>query len=88
MLVIRKDGSTRLLLDRLLSKAEGYGIWEFHISANSEMFPKLLAGRHAAISPAEPKEGQEVEMHVMLRPNAPQEEWKLIGKGVAHYRQS
>ena len=85
MLRIRRDGSTRLHLERLVTKQGQYGIWDFHVAANSEMFPGFQAGRHAAIVPAEPKEGQEVEALGLLNPNSPQEDWKPIGKGVAHY---
>lgn len=85
MLRIRSNGGTRLSLERLVTKIGQYGVWEFHVAANSEMFPKLQAGRHAALLPAEPKEGQEVELFAMLSPNAPQDQWKAIGKGVAHY---
>jgi len=88
MLRIRRDGYTRLHLERLVSKQGQYGIWDFHVAANSEMFPGLQAGRHAAILPAEPKEGQEVEAFALLHPNSPQEEWKPCGKGIAQYRQS
>ena len=87
MLIIRKDdGFSVLQLERLLNKSGAYGVWEYHCAANSSMFPGYQAGRHAALLPAEPKEGQEVEAFVMLRPNSPQEEWKPIGKGVAQYR--
>lgn len=86
MLVIRQNGGTRLQLERLVTKSGPHGIWDFFVAANSEMFKGLLAGRHAAIVPAEPKEGQEVEAFAMLTPNSPQEEWRPIGKGVAHYR--
>ncbi|WP_325435628.1 hypothetical protein [Pseudomonas nitroreducens] len=85
MLRIRSNGGTRLSLERLVTKTGQNGVWEFHVAANSEMFPGLQAGRHAALLPAEPKEGQEVELFAMLSPNSPQEEWKPIGKGVAHY---
>ncbi|MCG8911284.1 hypothetical protein ACNFH8_24015 [Pseudomonas sp. NY15436] len=85
MLKIRANGAARLQLERLVTKSGQYGVWEFHVAANSEMFPKLEAGRHAALLPAEPKEGQEVELFAMLSPNAPQDQWKAIGKGVAHY---
>lgn len=85
MLRIRSNGGTRLSLERLVTKTGQYGVWEFHVAANSEMFPGLQAWRHAALLPAEPKEGQEVELFAMLSPNSPQEEWKPIGKGVAHY---
>ena len=85
MLKIKASGGTRLQLERLVTKSGQHGIWEFHVSANSEMFPGFQAGRHAAIVPAEPKEGQEVEAFGLLNPNSPQEEWKPIGKGVAHY---
>ncbi|MBD9629734.1 hypothetical protein [Pseudomonas sp. PDM19] len=85
MLRIRSNGGTRLHLERMVTKSGQYGIWEFHVSANSEMFAGFQAGRHAAIVPAEPKEGQEVEAFAMLSPNSPQDQWKAVGKGVAHY---
>lgn len=86
MLIIRQNGGTRLQLERLVTKAGPHGIWDFHAAANSEMFKGLQAGRHVALLPAEPKEGQEVEAFAMLTPNSPQEEWKPVGKGIAHYR--
>lgn len=86
MLIIRQKTFSRLQLDRLVGKAGNFGVWEFHVSASSDMFPGYAAGRYAAILPAEPKEGQEVEAFVMLRSNSPQEEWKSAGKGVAQYR--
>lgn len=85
MLRIRSNGGTRLNLERLVTKAGQFGVWEFHVAANSEMFKGLQAGRHAALLPAEPKEGQEVELFAMLSAHSPQEEWKPIGKGTAHY---
>lgn len=85
MLKIRSNGGTRLSLERLVTKTGQFGVWEFHVAANSEMFPGLQAGRHAALLPAEPKEGQEVELFAMLSPHSPQEEWKAIGNGTAHY---
>lgn len=86
MLIIRQNGGARLQLERLINKAGNFGVWEYHSAANSQMFAGYQAGRHAALLPAEPKEGEEVEAYVMLRPNSPQEEWRSIGKGVAHYR--
>lgn len=86
MLIIRQNGSTRLQLERMINKSGAYGIWEYHCSSSSDMFEGFQAGRHAALSPAEPKEGQEVEMFAMLRPSSPQEEWKPIGKGIVEYR--
>lgn len=85
MLKIKANGGTRLQLERLVTKSGQYGIWDFHVAANSEMFTGLQAGRHAAISPAEPKEGQEVEMFALLTASAPQEEWRPIGRGIAKY---
>ncbi|MNZ13252.1 hypothetical protein D3C78_301440 [compost metagenome] len=85
MLVIRQNGRGRVRLERKVSSSGAHGIWEFHCAENSQMFQGLQAGRHAALVPAEPKEGQEVEVHLMLHANSPQEEWKPIGKGVAHY---
>lgn len=86
MLIIRQNTFSRLQLERMVGKAGNFGIWEYHVSANSDMFPGHAAGRHAAISPAEPKEGQAVEAFVMLRSNSPQDEWRTAGKGVAEYR--
>ncbi len=85
MLRIRANGGTRLHLEKLVGTEGKYGIWDFHVAANSEMFPGLQAGRYAAILPAEPKEGQEVEAYALLHPRAPQDEWRPCGKGIAHY---
>lgn len=84
MLRIRANGSTRFCLDKQVGTEDKYGIWSFHEASNSEMFPGLQAGRHAAILPAEPKDGQEVEVFALLHARAPQEEWKPCGKCVAH----
>ncbi|XEG75369.1 hypothetical protein QA447_14400 [Pseudomonas sp. abacavir_1] len=87
MLIIRNDNGFSLLhLERLINKAGQHGIWEYHCSACSDMFAGYQAGRHAAIVPAEPKDGQVVEAFAMLRPNSPQDEWRSLGKGVAEYR--
>lgn len=87
MLIIRKEGGFSLFqLERMINKSGNYGVWEYHCSANSSMFPGHQAGRHVALLPAEPKAGQEVAAFTMLRPNAPQEEWQPAGKGVAEYR--
>lgn len=88
MLNICRGDFTRLHLEHLVTKVGQYGIWNFHVAANSEMFPGLQAGRHAAIVPDEPKEGQKVEAFALLNSNAPQVEWKPLGKGIAQYRQS
>lgn len=85
MLRIRANGGTRFQLDKQVATEGKYGIWSFHDAANSEMFPGFQAGRHAAILPAEPKEGQEVEVFALLHPRSPQEEWKPCGKGIAHF---
>lgn len=85
MLKIKVNGGTRLQLERLVTKSGQYGVWDFHVAANSEMFEGLQAGRHAALSPAEPKEGQEVEMFALLTASAPQGEWRPIGRGIAKY---
>jgi hypothetical protein len=84
MIRIRANGFARFHLDKQVGTEGKYGIWSFHEAANSEMFPGLQAGRHAAILPAEPKEGQEVEVFALLHARSPQEEWKPCGKGVAH----
>lgn len=86
MLNIRRDGFTLLHLEKVVGNVDGYGIWEYHVAANSTMFEGFQAGRHAAIKPAEPKEGVEVEVFALLHPRAPQEEWKPMGKGIAHHR--
>ncbi|MCY1312867.1 hypothetical protein D9M70_633340 [compost metagenome] len=85
MLAIMQNGFSRLKLERQVGSAGKYGIWEYHCAENSQMFAGLQAGRHAAVLPAEPKEGQEVEFFALLKPGAPQEEWKPLGKGTATF---
>lgn len=86
MLKIRRDGFALLHLEKSVGNVDGYGIWEYFVAASSTMFPGFQAGRHAALKPAEPKEGQEVEAFALLHPRAPQSEWRSLGKGVAHYQ--
>lgn len=87
MLKIRVNGSTRFQLEKQIGKDKDnkYGIWEYHVAANSDMFPGHRTGRYAAILPPEPKEGQEVEAFALLTPSSPREEWKPCDKGVAKY---
>lgn len=84
-MVILQDGHVRLRLERMLTKKDAYGVWDYHVSENSQMFKGLQAGRHAAVLPAEPREGQEVEFYAMLTPSAQREEWLPLGKGIATY---
>lgn len=47
MLIIRKeDGFSILQLDRVINKAGAHGVWEYHSSACSSMFPGHQVGRH------------------------------------------
>lgn len=86
MLVIRSHKGWPLKLERKLSDVEGWGLWEFHRSA-STVSPDHghTAYRLARIRPAEPKEGQNVEVALLHSPGAPEEQWLLRGTGVASY---
>lgn len=82
MLLLRMKGGVTYMLDRQVGSSGKHGIWEFHRSASSFMNPPdYTPYRHAAISPAEPKEGATVQMAV-CKPNAPESDWIPIGEGV------
>ena len=50
-----------VLLDRLVTEREKAGIWEFHRSASTYYDGKNLL-RHAALIPATPKHGAQVQV--------------------------
>lgn len=80
MLVIRL-GKWSVKLDHQVGGAGKFGIWSFH-GAESSYVPEIQTIlRHAAIRPAEPNEGAEVEVFICM----PQDEWRAVGSGVAAY---
>lgn len=86
MLVIRLGKGWTLKLERKLSEAGGWGLWEFHRAESTYHTDRgRTAYRLARLRPAEPKEGQEVEVVLIHSPAASEEDWKPQGGGVARY---
>ncbi|EKJ7122729.1 TPA: hypothetical protein ACGW3Z_005856 [Pseudomonas aeruginosa] len=83
MLVIRFKGWS-VKLDHQVGGAGKFGIWSFHGSESSYVPDMETILRHAAIRPAEPKEGAEVEV-LICDSRMPQDEWRAVGTGVAAY---
>lgn len=83
MLVIRFKGWS-VKLDHQVGSAGKFGIWSFHGSESSYAPDMQTILRHAAIRPAEPAEGGEVEVFICDARMA-QDEWRAVGKGVAAY---
>ena len=81
MLVIRFKGWS-VKLDHQVGSAGKHGIWSFHGSESSYVPDMETILRHAAIRPAEPKEGGEVEVFI-CDSRMPQDEWRAVGTGVA-----
>jgi hypothetical protein len=75
MLLVRVKGrSITYILGRQVSSSGKYDIWEFHQSASSYvLLPGYTPYRHAAIIPAEPKEGQTVIIAI-CKPGAPDDQ--------------
>ncbi|WP_236712100.1 hypothetical protein [Pseudomonas sp. EpS/L25] len=72
-------------LERQVSTANGYGIWEYHRSQSSTMYrPDFTVYRHVAMKPADPQAGQQVTVAICL-PGTPENEWKPFRNGVATY---
>ncbi len=83
ILVIRFKGWS-VKLDHQVGSAGKHGIWSFHGSESSYVPDMETILRHAAIRPAEPKEGGEVEVFI-CDSRMPQDEWRPVGSGVAAY---
>ncbi|HIE1428227.1 TPA: hypothetical protein ACXJTC_001909 [Pseudomonas aeruginosa] len=83
MLVIRFKGWS-VKLDHQVGSAGKHGIWSLHGSESSYVPDMETILRHAAIRPAEPKEGGEVEVFI-CDSRMPQDEWRPVGSGVAAY---
>ena len=77
MLVIRFKGWS-VKLDHQVGGAGKFGIWSFHGSESSYVPDMETILRHAAIRPAEPKEGGEVEVFI-CDSRMPQDEWRAVG---------
>lgn len=73
-----------LVLDKQLGTQQGVSIWEFHRATSSVCREQgRRAYRYARIKPAEPKDGQEVEVAVMLSPSSPEADWLPLGLATA-----
>ncbi|MCY1376066.1 hypothetical protein D9M69_635290 [compost metagenome] len=84
MLVIRTKAKWTLKLDRQVGSAGKAGLWEFHRSQSSYVVSSDKIYRHAAIKPAEPKEGQTVEIFICDQ-RQPEDQWRPAGEGIARY---
>ena len=83
MLLIRMNHGVAYHLDRKLSEAGGFGVWDFHRSASTYTRDNgRTTYRFARIKPADPADGKTVEVFLMPSPNAPEETWVARGEGV------
>ncbi len=83
MLIVEMKG-WGLSLDKKIGTSQGAAIWEFNRNANSYWNADLRQPyRYARITPAEPKNGQKVEVILLQSPSAPEETWVKKGEGVA-----
>ncbi|PZW65278.1 hypothetical protein F471_03756 [Pseudomonas sp. URMO17WK12:I1] len=73
-----------VVLDKQLGTQQGVSIWEFHRAASSVCRAQgRRTYRYARIKPAEPKDGQEVEVTLMLTPTSPESDWLALGVATA-----
>ncbi|HHK2538510.1 TPA: hypothetical protein ACQRJD_003857 [Pseudomonas aeruginosa] len=84
MLVIRLAGKWTLQLDRQIGSSGKHGIWAFHCSESTFAPSSNDLRRTAAILPAEPKEGQTVDVSICESSHSP-DGWIAVGSGVAAY---
>ncbi|HCF3570040.1 TPA: hypothetical protein SMV80_005282 [Pseudomonas aeruginosa] len=84
MLVIRLAGKWTLKLDRQIGSSGKHGIWAFHCSESTFAPASNDLRRTAAILPAEPKEGQTVDVSICDTAHLP-DGWISVGSGTAAY---
>ena len=73
-----------VVLDKQLGTQQGVSIWEFHRAASSVARDQgRRTYRYARIKPAEPKDGQEVDVTLMLTPSSPESDWLPLGVATA-----
>lgn len=84
MLVIRLKSKWTLKLDRQIGSSGKHGIWAFHCSESTFAPASNDLRRTAAILPAEPKDGQPVEVSICDTVQS-QDGWIAVGSGVAAY---
>ena len=84
MLVIRLKSKWTLKLDRQRGSSGKHGLWAFHCSESTFAPASNDLRRTAAILPAEPKDGQSVEVSICDTAQA-QDGWIVVGSGVAAY---
>ncbi|HEK2618780.1 TPA: hypothetical protein ACKPZN_003926 [Pseudomonas aeruginosa] len=84
MLVIRLAGKWTLKLDRQIGSSGKHGIWAFHYSESTFAPSSNDLRRTAAILPAEPKEGQTVDVSICEIAHSP-DGWIAVGSGIAAY---
>ncbi|MGC3228793.1 hypothetical protein ACPTIC_23265 [Pseudomonas aeruginosa] len=84
MLIVRLEQGWTLKLDRQVGSSGKHGIWSFHCAESTYTPAPAELLRHAAILPAEPKDGQKVAVAI-CDTRMPQDEWRPVGNGVATY---
>ncbi|HCE6032024.1 TPA: hypothetical protein NHL03_002295 [Pseudomonas aeruginosa] len=84
MLIVRLEQGWTLKLDRQVGSSGKHGIWSFHCAESTYTSAPAELLRHAAILPAEPKDGQKVAVAI-CDTRMPQDEWRPVGSGVAAY---
>lgn len=83
VLVVKMKG-WGLSLEKKMGQSQGSSIWEFSRNSNSYWNADLRQPyRYARITPAEPKDGQVVEVVLLRSPSSPEDEWVAKGQGEA-----
>lgn len=73
-----------LNLVKKMGQSQGAAIWEFNRNANSYWNADLRQPyRYARITPAEPKDGQMVDVVLLQSPSSPEDEGIAKGQGEA-----
>lgn len=79
MWVVRLEQGWTLKLDRQIGNSGKHGLWSFHCSESTYAPSPTELLRTAALLPAEPKQGQMIEVSICDSCQAP-EDWRFIGK--------
>lgn len=77
MWVVRLEQGWTLKLDRQIGNSGKHGLWSFHCSESTYAPSPTELLRTAALLPAEPKQGQMIEVSICDTRQAP-EDWRFI----------
>lgn len=77
MWVVRLEQGWTLKLDRQIGNSGKHGLWSFHCSESTYAPSPTELLRTAALLPAEPKQGQMIEVSICDSRQAP-EDWRFI----------